>query len=327
MPGDAVCFADGFSIDVDRAGGQITALSVLNEQLIVFKQDRIYAVQGDGPDNLDVGSFAPAQEITTDVGCTSQRSLVRVPDGLMFQTEKGIYLLDQGLRVSYVGADVEAYNGQVITAATLVNDANEVRFLTDEGATLVYNYLFGQWSVWTGHEGTAATLWKGQTYCYAKSTGRVHIESATSYTDAGGSIRLLVETAWIRMDALQGYQLVRRFSVLGEYRSAHTMRVTVSRDYQSETDYSFEWDPSTVMNIETWGSAATWGATAWGGSGSSVYQFNHRPRDQKCEAMRLRFEDVGAVGESFMLTELVLEIGMKGGVFTSSAAKTANSGG
>lgn len=337
--GTAVEFSDGFSVDIDRAGGPITALAVLNEQIIVFKRDRIFAVQGDGPNNLGVGAFLPAQEVTADAGCIDARTVVRMPEGLMFQSAKGIYLLDQGLRVAYVGADVEAYNAQEFVAATLVADTNQVRFLTAAGMTLVYDYLFQQWATWTNHVGYDATLWRAEQYCYVRGDGRVYAETDGVYSDGGAEVRLVVGTAWIHPGQLQGYQSVRRMGVLGEYRSGHRMRVTVYRNFKIEPDYQFEWDPATVMNLEQWGDGY-WGARqmtpgvftdaqTWGGEGSSVYQFLHRLRDQKCEALRLVFEDLPAIppGESFVLTELLLEVGTMGGLFRTQAGKTANSGG
>jgi hypothetical protein len=328
--GSGVHFTDEFDpISIDRAGGPITAVAVLNDNLVVFKRDRVFVVTGDGPSNTGIGSFSPAKEVTGDVGCIDQRSVVRTPQGLMFQSEKGIQLLDHGFQVGYIGADVEAYNSQTVTSATLVNDSNQVRFLTDEGSTLLFDYYFGQWATWTNYEGVSACLWQGETYCYLKSNGYCHVENE-GHTDAGAAISMLVETGWLKFaGGLQGYQSLRRFGVLGEYRSAHTMRVTVSKDYKVETDYSFTWDPSTVMNLSTWGGEATWGASSWGGTGSSVYQFLHRPRDQKGQSYKFRFEDIpdAPAGESYVLTELMLEIGIKGGVFRSAALKTANSGG
>jgi hypothetical protein len=330
--GLGVAFTDEWDpISVDRAGGEITAVMPLNDQVIVFKRDRIYAANGDGPNNLGVGAYAPAREVTSDVGCIDQRSVVRMPDGLMFKSGKGIYLLDDGLRVSYVGADVEAYNAQDVTAAVLVSDANQVRFLTSDGVTLMYDYLFRQWSTWTNHEGAAACLWRGRdsAYCRADALGRVYVEDQTSHSDQGAAIPLVVETSWIKLGALQGYQSVRRMWLLGEYRSEHTVRVHVSRNYKDAPDYSFVWDPASVMNLTTWGSDAEWGDGAWGGEGSTVYQFPHHLRDMKCESVRFRFTDLPGIpaGESFVLTELLLEIGEKRGTFKSKAARTANTGG
>jgi len=47
--------------------------------------------------------------IPTDTGTINPRSIVLTPMGIMYQSEKGIYLLDRSLQVSYIGADVEAY--------------------------------------------------------------------------------------------------------------------------------------------------------------------------------------------------------------------------
>ena len=328
--GEGLHFTDEVDpIIVDRAGGPVTAIVALDDSVIVFKRDRIFQVQGDGPSNTGIGSYSPAREITADVGCIDQRSVCRSPIGVVFQSEKGIYVIGQDWQVRYIGADVEAYNGQTITSATLVNDSNQIRFLTGEGSTLLFDYFFGQWATWTNYEGVGAVLWKGQTYCYAKSNGRVHVESA-GYTEAGAPIRMAVETGWLKPEAAQGYQSLRKFGVLGEYKSSHRVRVTVYRNYKVTPDYTFEWDPSTVVNTTTLGSEVLLGDDAvLGGVGSSVYQFFARPRDQKAQAFKIRFEDVPTApfGESYVLTHLQLEVGVMPGLFRTEPNRSANSGG
>ena len=73
-----------------------------------------------------------------------------MPLGLMFKSEKGIYLLGRDFKVVYIGAAVEAYNSMTITSATLLADTNEVRFTTMEGRTLVYDYFHNRWATFTG---------------------------------------------------------------------------------------------------------------------------------------------------------------------------------
>jgi hypothetical protein len=49
--GDGVRFNEALQFRVDDFGGDITALAILNEALIVFKERAIYIVSGEGPDN------------------------------------------------------------------------------------------------------------------------------------------------------------------------------------------------------------------------------------------------------------------------------------
>jgi hypothetical protein len=264
--------------------------------------------------------------VSSDLGCADARSIVLTPDGLMFQSAKGIRLLadgPQGLQVVDVGQDVEAYRAQSITSATVVNDRSQVRFLTDDGMTLLYDYQFQQWSTWTNHEGVAAVLWKGETYAYAKASGRVLVEGAEVYSDDGVEVRRVVETAWIEFQGLQGYQSVRRFAILGHYKSPHRLRVTVYKNFESRASYSFEWDPNGVLAIDPYG-AGEYGAGPYGGSGSTVYQCRHHVRGSlKMSAIKIRIEDIPGLppGESSVLTELMLEMGMRPGTSRTTSGK------
>jgi hypothetical protein len=313
--GDAVAYSDEYDpITADRFGGPVTAIASLNDNVIVFKASRIYFVEGDGPSNLGTGSWSPTREITADCGCIDQRSVVSMPNGLMFQSEKGFYLLGGDFSVTYVGADVERYNSQTFTGATLMADRNQVLFLASDGKSLLYDYYFKQWSTWSNYEGEAAILWKGA-YCRLGSDGKVYKES-TGYHDAGAEIRRIVKTAPIKNPfSAQGYMRVRYFEILGEYKSPHRMRVTVFFNYEPGMDsYSFEWNPADAMNVTAYGDGL-YGDGYYGGAGSAVYQLGHETRMQKCQSIQIQMEDIPELppGESCILTEVMLEVGLKGG--------------
>ena len=334
--GFPVEFNDALKFTVPEDGGAITALTVLNGQLIILKRGRIYAVTGAGPNNVGGGqSFSRPSLITTNVGCIDQRSVVLTPMGIMFQSTKGIYLLTQQLQVQYIGADVELYNGQTFVSAELKADDDEVVFLAESGRTLVFNYLFGQWSTYTGYTGADAAIWN-DTYVFAAPNGRVRRESSAAYTDAGAIYQLRIETAWIKLKALAGFQRIRRSIVTGEWRSSHKLNMGVAYDYEpARRDIVL--DPTNAGIATTvlgdpaagdFGDGTPLGSgTAASTMESEVYQFRvHLPR-QKCQAVKFFFSDSpgtdGAQPEqAYELTELMLEVGVKRGTFKPSNAKT-----
>lgn len=320
--GAALAFNDALTLEVDPDGGPIAALGVLDDKLVIFKESRVFALIGDGPNNLGGGEFSAAQLVTSDAGCTNQRSVVSVPAGLMFQTAKGVYLLDRSLQLSYVGADVEAYNEQTITAATLIADRNQVVFLTDDGAALLYDYFFNQWSTFTAHEGVGAVVWRGA-YAYLRGDAVTRVQTAGLYTDGLVSYPLKMETAWVKLRGLQGFQRVRRAHVLGEFKSTHTLRFSVGYDYEPGYDAVALFDPSAAMDADAYGDGV-YGSGVYGGEGSAVYQFRASLPKQKCQAVRFRFEDVPGddPGESYEITELALEIGIKPTPFKLGSGKT-----
>jgi len=324
-PERTVDFNDALSMTVPEGGGAITGMAVLNEVLIVFKKRRIYAISGEGPNNLGFGMFSQPQIVTTDVGCIAQKSIVTTPDGLMFQSEKGIYVLSQQFQTMYIGAPVEAYNSQTVVSATLAGNKNHVIFLTSSGRTLLYDYFFRQWSTFTNHEGTGGAIWDG-VYCYGTTDGNIMQETAGVYLDAGSPIKLRIETAWIKLNTLQGFQRIRRAMILGEFKSKHRLAVDIAYDYESMRR-RVVFDAATLVATTTFGDplGAAFGAGTPFGSGtatsemeSSVYQLKAHAPVQKCQAIKFYFEDLAVVAGvdlagGYEITELMLEVGVKRG--------------
>jgi hypothetical protein len=213
-----------------------------------------------------------------------------------------------------------------VTAATLLADVNQIRFLTAGERTLVYDYHFKQWSTFTNHAGASAVLWR-DTYAYVRDDGDVMVEADDSWTDAGTPVRLVIETDWIKLAGLQGFKRVRRVGFLGEFRSAHKLRISYAYNYESSWPHVFDWDPAEVINQSVYGSETYGDETPYGGPGSSVYQGLHGLRFQKCQSIRFKFEDVGAdsPGEAFILTGLALEADVIGNIYRQGAARLIGS--
>jgi hypothetical protein len=325
-PEQSVDFNDALSMTVPEEGGAITGIAVLSEVLVIFKKRRTYAISGEGPNNLGFGFFSEPQLVTTDVGCITQKSIVTTPDGVMFQSEKGIYVLTPQFSAMYIGAPVESYNSQTVTAATLFPGKNQVAFLVSSGRTLLYDYFFRQWSTFTNHTGVDATIWDGS-YCYGATSGKVLKETLGAYRDTGAAIKLRIETAWIKLDTMQGFQRVRRAMVLGQFKSSHRLVVEMAYDYEdlrrrvvfdagSLVASTFFGDPSgTFGDGDPFGSGTTTGEME-----SSVYQLKAHTPVQKCQAIKFYFEDLAdSLGidleGGYEITELMLEVGIKKGGF------------
>lgn len=227
--GDAVAFNETNQLvlppDSDPDG--ITAIAELNHFVVFFKSESIYVVSGDGPDNLGRGFFNEPQRVTSDVGCSEPRSVVAYDGGILFKSDKGIYRLGQNLDVKYIGAPVEEYNSQDITAATLVNDQNQIRFLTSSGRMLVFDYLVGQWTTFTGWTGISAVNWRnGDVYCWAEADGTVHQEDSSTYGDNGTAVDWSFTTAPITLQGLGGFYRMQRVLFEGDYGTAVRFEVT-----------------------------------------------------------------------------------------------------
>jgi hypothetical protein len=318
----AIKFSDVFTITVPEAKG-ITGIQAMDEKLILFEENRIFSMTGQGPTPTgDQNDFSEPSLVTSDAGCIEPRSIVLIPIGILFQSNKGIYLLSRSLETKYLGAPVEGFNNQTITSAELLQDQNQVRFLSSDGTTLVYDYFFNKWSTFSDHQGNGATVWeKNGNYVYLRTDGQVWQQS-TSYTDDGARFPLKLTTAWIKTNNIQGLQRCRKAYVLGDYKSKHNLRVQVGYNYENFYRETHNFNYSTDLGITTFGDENPFGSEVFGGGTSSVvdgvYQFRMNLANQKCESIRFSIEDgedagsaLPEAGQSYSISNLMLEIGMK----------------
>lgn len=332
--GEAPAFQDAQVIVPDARGGDLVALASMDDKLVIFKDSAIFVTAGPGPDDTGAGEFLAPQLVTTDVGCSEARSVVSTSAGLLFKTAKGIYLLDRSLAVTYIGAQVEDYNGLTITSATLVASQNQVRFTTSgslivgtevlSDLAIVYDYAFNQWSVFTNCGGVDSVVWDG-TYAFAKSDGKTFTENTDSYEDAGSFVKLKLTTSWLSFAGVQGYQRVYRALVLGEYKSDHSLRVQIGYDFSPAFTYDQTLNAETVIAPGTWGSGATWGSDPLWGGAAPVEWFVAKPERQKCSSIRVSIEDsmdarseladgsTEPYGAGFSISNLALLVGVKRG--------------
>lgn len=302
--GEGVAFNDGFVLRVNALGGDIKAIKFMDDKFIIFKQDLIFALNGDGPNDAGQNNtFANAELVSSDCGCPYPNSTVLTPDGILFKSSKGIYMLSRQLQVSYIGAPVEAYNSLTVASADLIPNKNQVRFVHTDGVALLYDYYFNQWSVFTNHLAVDADLWRG-VFAYLRTNGQVYKETPGVFSDNGTFIKLKMTTAWLKFQALQGFQRIKRMAFLGNKISNHLLTVSFGYDYKSTFDKTL--------------------AVTTTASSNGLYQYRMHMPIQKCESMRVQFEDssTGTIGESFSLSDLTIEVGIKKGVVKLPSAQS-----
>ena len=294
--GQAVGFSDYLNLQVGVKGGKVVGLAVLDDKLIIFKDKSIFFITGNGPTNTgDSNDLTSPQLIPSDVGLKDVASIVLTPAGLMFNSSKGIHLLDHNLAVSYIGAPVEAFLTSSVNSAVLIESNKEVRFLLDS-STLVYNYYFQQWSIFT-YGGVGSVNWQGS-YVVANATGGMKQET-TSYVDDGSNYTTKIITPWFKLGSLQGYGRLWKIFLLGNWKSSHTLNVTVAYNYNTTVVDTF-----TITNTTTPG----------------VYQFRMDPSNQLCESFQLTITDTSGA-QSFTLEGLTFEIGARDGGFRINQSK------
>ena len=340
VKGVGVGWSNALVRQVPPLGGECQVVAAIDDNIIVFKENKFFGFQGEGPDPTGAqDDFTPFSLINTDVGCDNGPSIVFTSEGLMFQSKKGIRLLSRTLQIMDVGAPVQAFNSTLVTSAQLLSDVNQVRFTTLAGPTLVYDYYWkaadpsgqlsiGQWSTFTNQTGADSAVWN-DVYVYLRPDGTVLQETPGYYLDDDIFYSLKVETANIAVTGAQSLFRCRRAYLLGTYSSPHQLIIGIAYNYGDVTQQQI-WRTDQAIAITTWGSDAVFGSEAqWGGPNDAVYQFRINPSRQRVQAIRFRFEDqplgTDTPGAAYSLTGLALEVGGKKGLFKLGTAKTARS--
>lgn len=287
-------FSSFFSQNCDSKGGQLYAVGPLDDKLILFKSQTIFYMAGTGPAASGAqNDFTDPQLVNSNVGTTNPASVISMPDGLMFQSgTNGIWLMDRSLGVSYVGAGVDAFNQYTVVSAKLVSSENQVRFVISNGMCLVYDYYVKQWATWTNFPGTSAAVYNGN-FAYVTSGGVVNYETPNSFTDNGAFVQLSWTTAWIQLAKLQGFQRVWTAYILGTWKSAHTLGITVQTDFNAT--------PVQTISIPVLTQP------------TGAYQYRIHLLRQKCESMQFTVQDTQSsiFGEGYAVSGLTLDVGVE----------------
>jgi hypothetical protein len=304
--GYALSFSAELNISLPAAGGPVTAIAIIDDKVIAFKASGIFYTQGDGFDDTATnGGYPPMRKLTTDVGCIGPQLLCEIPAGIFFRSQKGFYLLGRDLSWTYVGSDVQGYNGSVVLSVSSVPLQNQVRCLLDDASTqLVYDHRFNAWCTHSGIVANDARTIGGvhmfvvsAAVLFGVGKSLVYYEDSTTFYDALRTlwVEMTITLPWIAAAGLQGYQRARRVLFLGANETAHTLECDVSFDF---VDSIVETHTATSANITVNGTSY---------NGEIVLA------RQKCIAVKLSFFDPSPSGESYRLTNLTLEFASKGG--------------
>lgn len=321
---EGVAFAGELRLGVNSGAGGVTALSVLDDKLVIFKKNQIFILTGNGP--TDTGAqndFVSPQQVAVDVGCSQPESVVLTSKGIMFKSSKGIYLLNRSLETEYIGAAVEKFNNLTITSASSLASQNKVLFSTAEGTTLVYDTFFNIWATYSNQPTTSAISHVGE-YTWMKPDGRV-FKPSTQFTDANSPIRTKIETAWIQTAGIQGFQRLYKLLLLGDWLGEHNLKVSIAYDFQDFITDSFTITPSDIINGSTFGAESPFGTEDVFGGAKGVYQFEVKPRIQKCQSFKLIIEDLfprPTDSAAFTISAITAVVGIKKGTNKLASDRT-----
>ena len=318
--------------------GAITGGAELDLALLVFRENAIYAVTGDGPADNGDGGFQ-IQPVATDIGCIDARSIVRVPDGVLFQSNDGIAIVTRALSVERVGKPVEGFLSGItsyayagISSAVNLPAETEARFSVQRydgapkrsEAAVCYRLAGMQAPAWAefqwathgvpgGMRVVAACLHENF-YTWITDNGYVLREAPGTWLDGFTSEALSVyvpSTAWLaawKPGPTQAWARIWRVGLLGDRKDAHDLTVEIFHDYGEAPVQTRAWTGAEVAALP-------------------VEQLKVHVVRQKAESVGVRIKDTAptdaftTTGEGLVIAGVSLEVGGKPGMHRRPAVQ------
>jgi hypothetical protein len=105
--------------------GEVSGLAYMDGQVVVFTEDAIYLVGGDGPNDQGAGGFAPPRALVRGIGCprVQSASILETELGIIFRSAMGFYLIPRGFgSPQFIGGPVHDEDEVVLSAATTTTE-------------------------------------------------------------------------------------------------------------------------------------------------------------------------------------------------------------
>jgi hypothetical protein len=311
--------------------GPITAIAPMDDKLVIFKKNAIYYINGTGPDNTGANNqYSQPIFITSTVGCANQQSIVFMPQGLLFQSDKGIWLLGRGLDTQYIGAPVEQFNASLVQSAVNIPKENQVRFTLNTGEMLLYDYFYGQWGTFEGVPAITSCIYQ-DLHSYVDQYGRVFQENPGSYQDGAEPVLLSFTTSWLNLAGIQGYQRAYSFFLLGQYYSPHFLNLGIAYNYNPSIAQTTLIQPTNYSPTIP----GPFGEPTPAGSPSAVEDWRIFLAQQRCTSLQVSLDEVydaqtpppgTPAGQGLSLSGINLVYAIKKGWRTISSGNTATGG-
>lgn len=289
--------------------GEITGFLNFAGRRLIFREQDIILINGYGPNALGQGTFT-FQPLPGNIGCLSPRSIIEVPDGVMFFSERGFVRMDRAFNITETGHALHDENlvASDIYSATLIRKDNEVIFGT-ANSVYCYNYKFDSWSEWLnpGDKFLDGVVWSGDLVTVGSG---IEVQRQNSGVYPLG-LDMVIKTPWIKLGSLEGFQRIRRFILTGEQGTgSNQLVINVYLDYD-ETTIAQTFSVADTTVIEP--------------TAGEPFVVRGHLQYQKCSAIMFSIEVASIVSTAnrpISLTGLSLEIGTKRGMQKLGAANT-----
>lgn len=316
--------------------GAITGFASMDENQVILAERKLFRVTGTGPSTSGgYNGYSDPVEIPSDVGCTEPSSVLKIPDGVMFRSAKGWYLLTRDLTVRYIGGPIKRWDTDIITSAVLMEDRQEIRISSRHtydsnfsGALqFCYSYVADTWSVFQVSSLSVAlkncylafdAVWWPTLNRYV-SIGYydgINQDTPGTYLDWPGNnaapfaIGMSARSSFLHLTALEGFQRVRWLYLTASGPTAPATTVTFRIDYDDL--YQTQNPPGAPGCYLTSGLVLT----AIPFANPASVDLRHKFWRQKCKSVAITINEIPVSAGAAGLTGfqvLALQIGAKRG--------------
>jgi hypothetical protein len=235
------------------SAGKIMAVRGLDGVPIFFCEKAIYTIDGQGPDNTGAGQVFDQPRQLSTLGCLSRDSIAVTPAGILFMasSEHPAFISSAGLRVFYE-QPVDNARG----AAVFLRGSEAVLFGGYGEFAQVYNWEADAWTSWQTVKNLVSIATIGDQHVVGFNTindggfngflelkDTLHAPSGLSTTVG----QMALKTGWLAPAGIAGDVTFAEVWVRCRRVGAHTLKVTVSRDFSSASPYVVTWSDAELQ--------------------------------------------------------------------------------
>lgn len=281
-------FSDLLTINMGKSYGPLVGVAQIDDKMLVFKEFGVYVIFGDGPSDNLVGQWSTPTAVVQGMGCIEARSILETTQGVIYQSQEGLYLIDKSLQNQFIGRPLYKNEG-TIRAAVYDASKNCAYFLTTTKLWVFY-FTNPAWYEWTIPNPIDLVMSNG--VLYLATTTKLLKQTAGVYQDDSTSYEQTVKLGQFQFAGIQGYQRLYRLLVTGRKTSdADSTNITAKVYINGNTS---ETDTKTIAHT-----------TAISGN---RFEIEIRPSIQKCETMELELTQTAATS-GMRLSAVTAEVG------------------
>lgn len=323
QPGTMPEFSDALTVLMND---DAVAIGAIDDHVIVFSRFGTTAISGDGPNANGTGQTFIVSTVSNNIGCNNRRSVVSTPEGVVFESDRGLMLLTRAFEFVSIGDAVDKFldKARIIDSGYSAS-LQEARFILEpigavgptsalsglnpisspstreyqDGDALSYNVVTNSWTVYTDYESLGITDYNGHLarvsvvggllFTHVQSEGYYQTELSANHRDFG----MVIETPWLRPDSTQGFRRLYQIALLlrnyNNYKSLGTVFSGVDEGVagsEFQVELYRNYEPNPYQTTTFSITSALDQA-----SGPDVAQFLVRPGRQKVQCVKIVFRE------------------------------------